>query len=101
MEYLVGGALSLHDLAIESAEGHHTIKPAEAAAALGFVTPGAGTVFPKQDDWRWLRWAMDVQEAIAAGDKEYIAIENAAEEYSVSKSNVRRAWKRLHVTDDT
>ena len=66
--------------------------------AIGLVSDGARTAFPAPGDWDWLAVAVEIRDAIGGGMKEYLAIENAAKVYDISKSKARNAWKRFQDT---
>lgn len=94
MDYLATCADGFHELRAKSIAGK-SINPAKIARALGMVKLGAGTAFPGVNAWKWLAIAVQIREAIKAGDKEYIAIENVAKDNDISQSKARDAWKRF------
>jgi hypothetical protein len=69
------------------------IAPALADALL-MKSDGAGTVFSRAQDVKWIPLGMDVDRHISHGDKEYLAVTQAAAQNGVSPSTVWRAWKR-------
>ena len=93
MEYLAGCAAAFHNLQHASSEGKK-IKPNDIAHAVGMVSKGAGTVFPNQDDFDGIMMAVQVQDCIDNGLQQAYTIANVAEDWGITKSTVRRAWKR-------
>ena len=94
MGYLAACAAGIYDLRAESFAGK-SIKPAMIGRALGMVTHGAGTAFPRADAWDWLAIAVQIGDAIEAGVKEDFATEYVAKDNGIGKSKARDAWKRL------
>ncbi len=57
-------------------------------------TPGGKNAFSSYRNEIWKLLAKTVSSNMVEGDKETYAIEGAAKQLGVSKSTVRRAWKR-------
>ena len=94
MDYLATSAANIHELQTESFNDK-TITPAMIGRAFGMVSGGAGTAFlgPKACDW--VAVAIQVRDAIKAGDKKDFATEIVAAANGVSKSTADKYWKRF------
>ena len=57
-------------------------------------TRGKGNAFSSYRNTMWRQYAKTVESNMAQGDKETYAIEGAAKQWGVSKSTIRRDWKR-------
>ncbi|WP_155992358.1 hypothetical protein [Fodinicurvata fenggangensis] len=68
---------------------------AECLKMKGPGRSGRGNVFSSFGEASWLFYASLVAGYMRMGEKEYIAIENAAEFLRVSPATVRRAWKKF------
>ena len=67
------------------------------AEALKLKQPGRtgrGTVFTEMSNYKWIFLGDRVESYMRQGDQETYAIDDVAKRFGVSKSTVRRAWKR-------
>ncbi len=84
----------LFGLYLNSTHGRKVSKADIAKAAKLSGKRGKGNLFTKYGNPDWWLLAEVVGLHMGLGDNETFAIEAVAEEYRVSKSIVRRAWKR-------
>ena len=94
MDYLATCAAGIYDLRAKSTAGK-SIEPAMIGRALGMVSDGRGTAFPRVDAFDWIAIAVQVRDAIKAGINKNSAWDSVATANRISKSKVREAWLRL------
>ena len=95
LEYLDEAAEEICVLADSGGLMHRKITHTDIAKAIKLAgMQGKGNPFSSYENDRWMAISETVGSNMAQGDKEIYAIEAAAKRWRVSKSTVRRAWKR-------
>lgn len=92
MDYLVTCASGFQDMECVSSQDGEKPSHKDIAKILGM---GSTKIFADSSIWDWVTQAIEVRDYIACGDQETYAIQHVAEIEQVSKSTIRRAWKKL------